>query len=392
MCLQQDKLRGVLLMMKPHASSFPAMPIRHHGFTLIELLASIVIISIIASLSLAGLQSARNSGKIAKTKATIQKLNEVLLSYYETYETRRVLIPNESSISNRNDLAEVRRLALRRVMTLELPERYSDITSEFGANAYSVNPLPVNIGSYSTGTQPWVEVPPVARRYRSLLEGIDINSPKFSSADLLYMIVMRGPVADPDIISHFRPDEIGDTDGPFADPYEFPIGNGLKEFVDGWGRPICFKRWPVGFASPLQPVNGLLSSIDQRVSKDGHRLLPLIYSAGPDRQFDLNEDYQFSYRSVAYNPFAPGIVQGSQPRGDAGEVVLFPVVWPSDMGTQTYIAVRRASDGSLTTPSPPLGATGVANTGFQTVASERRFDGLGPVRSRDNINNHDLTR
>ena len=203
---------------------------------------------------------------------------------------------------------------------------------------------------------------------------------------------MRGPVADPDIISHFRPDEIGDTDGPFADPSDIPIGNGLKEFVDAWGRPICFKRWPVGFASPLQPVNGLLSSIDQRVSKDGHRLLPLIYSAGPDRQFDLNEDYQFSYRSVAYNPFAPGIVQGSQPRGDASEVVLFPVAWPPAMETQTYIAVRRGSDGSLTTPSLPQGAAGVANTGFQTVASERRFDGLGPVRSRDNINNHDLTR
>lgn len=392
MCLQQDKLRGVLLEMKPHASAFPVIATRHYGFTLIELLASIVIISIIASLSLAGLQSARNSGKISKTKATIQKLNEVLLSYYETYETRRVLIPNESSISNRNDLAEVRRIALRRVMTLELPERYSDITSEFGANAYSVNPLPVNIGSYNTGTQPWVEVPPVARRYRSLLDGVDINSPKFSSADLLYMIVMRGPVADPDIISHFRPDEIGDTDGPFADPYESATGNGLKEFVDGWGRPICFKRWPVGFASPLQPVNGLLSSIDQRVSKDGHRLLPLIYSAGPDRQFDLHEDYQVLYRNVLYNPFASGVVQGSQPRGDAGEVVLFPVAWPPAMGTQTYIAVRRASDGSLTTPSLPQGATGVADTGFQTVASERRFDGLGPVRSRDNIHNHDLTR
>ena len=151
MYLQQDKPRSVLLMMKPHASSFPAMPIRHHGFTLIELLASIVIISIIASLSLAGLQSARNSGKIAKTKATIQKLNEVLLSYYETYETRRVLIPNESSISNRNDLAEVRRIALRRVMTLELPDQYWDISNEFGSNAYSVNPLPVNVGSYDTG-------------------------------------------------------------------------------------------------------------------------------------------------------------------------------------------------------------------------------------------------
>ena len=172
-------------------------------------------------------------------------------------------------------------------------------------------------------------MPPVARRYRSLLEGIDPDEDdfiRFSSADLLHMIVMRGPVADPDIISHFRPDEIGDTDGPFADPSDIPIGNGLKEFVDAWGRPICFKRWPVGFASPLQPVNGLLSSIDQRVSKDGHRLLPLIYSAGPDRQFDL-EDYQFnenySYRNVAYNPFASGVVQGSQPRGDASEVVLF---------------------------------------------------------------------
>ncbi len=56
---------------------------RLSGFTLVELLVVIVILSILSALSLAGIQSARAQGRIAKTKRTIRKLTVVILAYFE---------------------------------------------------------------------------------------------------------------------------------------------------------------------------------------------------------------------------------------------------------------------------------------------------------------------
>ena len=63
------------------------------GFTLVELLVVIVILSILSALSLAGIQSSRAQGRRAKTQSTIRKLSEIVLPYYETYETRRPFVP-----------------------------------------------------------------------------------------------------------------------------------------------------------------------------------------------------------------------------------------------------------------------------------------------------------
>ena len=108
---------------------------RLSGFTLVELLVVIVILSILSALSLSGIQSARASGRIAKTQSTIRKLTEVILPYYELYETRRPDVPREvEQIKNRNVVLEANRIALRRLMTMELPERQTDITNVFASD------------------------------------------------------------------------------------------------------------------------------------------------------------------------------------------------------------------------------------------------------------------
>ena len=337
---------------------------RLSGFTLVELLVVIVILSILSALSLSGIQSARARGRIAKTQSTIRKLTEVLLPYYELYETRRPDVPRAVEQKDRNIVLEANRIALRRLMTMELPERQTDITNVFQGLPH---PIP--------GTsEPLTEVSPVARRYNSLIQGTSVDS-----GDLLHLIIMRGVAADPDFISNFRQDEIRDTNG-----------NGLPEFVDGWNNPIKFKRWPVGFVSPFQPINGRLSLIDERVSRDGHRLVPLIYSAGPDQEYDIN-DIDLDYRSVNYDPFAVQVVQNEVPSGAAREVVLYQVT-RSGSDPTTYIAVRADDSGATVMPILPSDEPGVvSSTPKQTVASERGPAGAY-VRSRDNINNHDMTR
>lgn len=371
---------------------------RLSGFTLVELLVVIVILSILSALSLAGIQSARARGRVAKTQSTIRKISEMILPYYELYETRRPRIPrNVERYNDRSVVREANRFALRRLMTMELPERSSDVTCVF---PYSDTPTqsqqeadrisPYNsINDPVSGVNaPLSEVSPFARRYRNLmLNKVDqVNyrlKDNIDSSDLLYMIVMRGAVADGELNSHFRPDEIRDTDG-----------NGIPEFVDGWNTPIKFLRWPVGYSSPLQPVNGQLGLVDDRVSVNGNRLVPLIYSAGPDLEFDILElsgvPSDFNYRSIKYDPFALSdtgstlLVQ--RRKSPTGGRVLYEVS-RSSPNANTYIVAKPEVGASSPDAS---GTISLSNTSpfnpFQAVGSELS------LRARDNINNHDMTR
>lgn len=363
------------------------------GMTLVELLVSLVIVSILATISMAGLSTARLAARKAKTQATIRKISEIILPYYEQYETRRPAIGNASALAalpnGRTHLTDAKQTAIRRLMALELPERASDFRDAFTTTSGTF--LPFNFAvTYGSVTVPLGDVPPAARRYHALTDPIIAAGSQPTSSELLHLIVTRGPVADPDIISHFRDDEVRDTNG-----------NGLPEFVDGWNKPIAFRRWPVGFASPMQPIDGTLRSIETLVSGNGHRLVPLIFSAGPDGGYDIVQEPKgsaaLSYRPLNYDPFA--IAPGTPTSSPLAVDPQSPVI-----GGSVVLVGQRLASGSVAGPvvfaatrlaggaTPPSGA-------FQTVGSERDTgspdvettpDGI--LQSRDNITNHDMTR
>ena len=357
--------------------------------TLVELLVVIVILSILSSLSLAGLSVARTSAKRAKTETTIRKISEIILPYYEQYETRRPSVGNSAAVAGlangRTYLVDAKQTAIRRLMALELPERESDYRSTFSGNTTT---FPLN---YSNATATLTDVPPAARRYNQLTAGLrEGGLPPPTSSELLYLIVTRGPVADSDVIAHFRDDEVRDTNS-----------NGLPEFVDGWNHPIAFRRWPAGFASPMQPIDGNASSIDSLVSSNGHRLVPLIFSAGPDGAYDIviepTGTKKLSYYDLSFDPFninatpstsGPLTVAPQSPT-IAGSVVLVSAALSS--GSIAGPLVFRASRLNAASSLPP-GA-------FQTIGSERDTGSAenegspnGILESLDNIHNHDMTR
>lgn len=322
------------------------------GFTLVELMVVMVILTILASLAVTGILSARASGRIAKTASTIRKLSEIILPYYEQYETRRPTLPS-TNLTSRSAISSLRGIGLRRLIATELPERTGDVMND-SALSYSSKVPP--------GFQ-FDEVSPVVRRYQDILKKA-ANLSAIQSEDLLHMIVTRGPVADPDVIAHFRPDEIADANG-----------NGMLEFVDGWGRPIKFKRWPVGFSSAVQPIDGELSSRDVRFSPNGHRLVPLIFSAGPDGDYDIL-DLEAAYDAFDFDPFLLALASNNQrqPTGAEGETVLIPL----SHGNATVFLTQRVA------------GTAPANS-FQTIGSERASPGA-VLGSRDNIHNHSMPR
>jgi prepilin-type N-terminal cleavage/methylation domain-containing protein len=367
--------------------------VRRGGMTLVELMVTMVVISILASLSLAGMVSARNRAKASRTATTIRKISELILPYYEQYETRRPTITNSSALAalpnGRTLLADAKQIAIRRLMTLELPERPADFTGAFDTTSGVPQPLYPTKTYAGTVTVQFRDMPPVTRRYYQIIRAAAVALP--SSPELLHLIVTRGPVADPEVVAHFRDDEVRDTNR-----------NGLPEFVDGWNRPIAFRRWPIGFLSPAQPIDGTLRNIDPVLSSNGHRLVPLIFSAGPDQAYDIVSDVPdargnpLSYYDINYDPFAisasspaaPPLGMAPQSPAIGGSVVLTPVPGAAGSGSPLVFQATRMRSGAS-----------IAAMAFQTVGSERDTGSAdnesapnGILESRDNIHNHDMTR
>jgi hypothetical protein len=226
-------------------------------------------------LTLAGLAGVRQRAKIDKTRSTIRKLHEIVVPQYESYVRRRVAAT--VSGGSPQTLARLRLQHKRILLAAEMPDNWHD-----------VGPT-ISLPFTTTAT-----MQAYARFKTALLNGSNWSTlgPKYEGAECLHMIVAFGGT-DPTAMEMFRADEIGDIDG-----------DGAPEFHDGWGRPIGFIRWPAGFESPIQPRNAATSPDPfdpMRVSaasvypagagmQPDYRLVPLIYSPGPDEA--LNDPLQ----------------------------------------------------------------------------------------------------
>ncbi len=124
----------------------PARLAHRHGFTLIELLVAVVIIGIIAGMVLYTIAGAQRDAKEAKTKATLRKLNSVILQKFEEYKYRSVKINIPKYFTQRNfgmtsamtteqapplllakEMARIRAIVLKDYMRMEMPDQQLDL-------------------------------------------------------------------------------------------------------------------------------------------------------------------------------------------------------------------------------------------------------------------------
>ena len=240
-----------------HHSSIP------FAFTLVELLVTITIIGILAGMVLGAVQMARQGAREYATKATIAKLNSIIMERYESYLTRRV--PISTAGLTPRQAAEVRLGAIRDLMRMEMPERWTDIEDAPGV-------LP-----YLPSGQNTLREPALHLLYRNKYQPdpsdpstITVNA-NYSHAKCLYLIVSMG---SPEAMEQFSQSEIR------TDP-----DDGWSYFVDGWERPIYFLRWAPSFASDIQVADftNHHDPFDSRnVDLTGYQLIPLIVSFGRD--------------------------------------------------------------------------------------------------------------
>lgn len=298
---------------------------RRNAFTLVELLVVITILAMLASLVLFALASVQETSREMKTRATIEKLNALIMQKWETYRTRRIPV-NVGAVAayyqtlNGSDKRQIlpsakpglanaaaRLAVLRDIMRLEMPDGFLDIKDP-----------PATQWRDGASVQT-MQRPNASSAYLRALPANTSQSTNVS-AKCLYLIVTKG-LGEPDVLEQFAENEI-ETDQQ----------DGMKYFKDGWGNPIYFLRWAPAFRSPLQsgpPATGHAhdpfdpvgaSEIAISPAQETFPLFPLIYSAGPDKAFGITADANGSpihFKDYNNSPFHADIINFvGKPDGD----------------------------------------------------------------------------
>lgn len=243
-----------------------------NAFTLVEILVVIVILGIVFSFITTAVRGVTTTAREARTKSIISAIDTVIQEQYDSYKFRPlpVEIPNlfqQIDTSDVNEVglevlaseaARVRLLMKRDLMRMELPDRWSDIldppTVIFAAASRvivdtSITPPRVvaqrtNEASRRSFQVSWYgstgqanDIPPRTANYQNRLARVP--SVQNQGAECLFLIMSTSFVGGLPAIDAIPESNIGDTDN-----------DGAAEILDGWGRPLGFVRWPVGYNAP----------------------------------------------------------------------------------------------------------------------------------------------
>lgn len=357
--------------------------IHANAFTLVEILVTMAILAFIAGFSLIAASGARTTAREARTRAIIASVDSVLQEKYDAlrYRAFAVEIPNLFNSLGADEVgfevlaserARVRLQMLRDWMRIELPDRFSDLfefrdsmnnmtfvsndvtqiaSQTFGLQISlqaAANPVRINASGVITGTRTdpasrssfpaaWGGIESaVQRAYRSRLTGrMNLSTTaewdalfENQSAECLHLILSSTFVGGTSAIDAIPTQNIGDKDA-----------DGLPEILDGWGQPLGFIRWPIGYQDPQEfivtseaddfdlynsdftyglPTATVFSATSPRLAVDVHTgssvnpwaMRPLVISAGADGEFGIalnarNDSDQelgaFQYHSSTFN-------------------------------------------------------------------------------------------
>ncbi|QGJ71128.1 Hypothetical protein PBC10988_28310 [Planctomycetales bacterium 10988] len=270
------------------------------GFTLVEMIVVIAVIGILAAISWGTLQRVQNSVMQRKTEYDLKKIHNAVMARWEEYQTRQVPLdaltiewianncPSYTSWTSNPNLTRppayvvqrIRLDALRDLQRMEMPDKLGDVcyipyfsqrglTNQAGAPPGFVRPM----GRPSVARE-YVRtlVAKADERGMTISDYLELVKDENMSGEMLYLMLTSGNQRRSGR-SGLESLTIGDTDG-----------DGMPEFLDGWGRPFVFFRWPAGFVSDLQPIverpdpDGTLDGMPSRDPVNDHDPLDPIFA------------------------------------------------------------------------------------------------------------------
>lgn len=301
------------------------------AFTLVEVLVVLVLISILSGMVMTAVRGVTLTARQARTRSIIAIVDTVIQEQYESYKYRPlpVEIPILTSVMPAgvlkyevlpNEAARVRLNMIRDLQRMELPDRISDINVGTAMNQpAAIVALADRVLETVTGYQRstdrtqrvtasvnWFTSASPPNRFASYRRLSKASwTTEFQSAECLYLIMSTSFVGGAPAIEQVPPSNIGDVDG-----------DGMLEILDGWGRPLGFVRWPIGFNDPelsidesmpddFDPLRVDFASVPNVTSgvKRPWSIRPLIISAGSDGDFGL--ELHASNTGFRYNTATP---------------------------------------------------------------------------------------
>jgi type II secretory pathway pseudopilin PulG len=384
---------------RPHSA-------RRWAFTLTELLFVILILAILGGLAASGLAAAFHQARIERTRAIVARLDQLIMEKYNSYRTRPVPIkinPATRPIGEPfvdtaadNDLTngffdggenfsdqdgdntrdwgavEFRLLALRELMRLEMPNLKADVViPPLGSPSNPIFPRPsLSKHYYNTANK--------------LPGGIAAWTEQYEGAECLYLIVSAMRDGEDNALDFFTTGEIGDIDG-----------DGMLEFHDAWGNPIEFVRWPCGYSEhPGSDGAWGVAGTDD----DGDGVTDNPTEAGWPGSDDILPPPTSQTRNYkkAPDPFDPQKVDGRYRNGNLfiQPFALKPLIYSP--GPDKEYDVRKSDQSGAANPTPlqlldPYRVVFNPSGGDPPrLSAGSCFDPDGARGFADNITNHDL--
>ena len=288
----------------------PATGLLRAGFTLVELLVTISIIGILASLVLVGLAGVQETSRADRTRAMIARLDALVGERWEAFKSRRVFVPmvkppNMTPQQWRQSqsllMAQYRLDATRELMRMELPDRKSDLL----APPVRLPAPPTLWRAYRSAIRRQLlknknrALPPENQpSFDQEVAREEVWSQQYESAECLYLILSQMVDDERSALEFFAENEVGDVDQ-----------DGMLEVLDGWGSPIAFLRWAPGFELVGGPQDGdAPDPFDPRGiyrARGTFALYPLIFSAGPNKQFEILVRNPYAAAPLVYSQLVP---------------------------------------------------------------------------------------
>lgn len=365
-----------------------------HAFTLTELVVAIVVISILAGMTMVGINSTQQTARLAQTEGLVSRINEVIMNHWDDYHFRMLPVQfdfPDNSEANANttplqlipqEAGRVRLMMLRDLMRMELPDRRSDLFD------FSTNP-PTPTGSsgpiqavgvrYAKSSNPNEPIYEASREVRNIfwdkaaslqgyqsriissfgaLANVSNWTEENEGSECLYLILSTLTMNGLPALEMIAPFQIADVDE-----------DSIPEIVDAWGNPITFIRWPAGSEHPtIRPEYAdefdILSSdwgaLRQNVEVP-YSIRPLIVSAGSDEQLGL-----VTSLNPNWLPYHRMTWPGSATDGEIGDHVFidpFLRVYTGGIGASnaTPSPNRYLRPGAFLSSGRPLAADNISN-------------------------------